>query len=252
MNNKITTKWDNGYLVSDWKLILILEVSFFPCSVGLSALLASPKLSDLTPDQTTDMCLKSISVVTSFRPWRSYLQSRGHTSSNLIYQPLLSYSQTTVVGGLWNCQFAVKKADFISAFASYSLNIQTEEVKRVMGSKGRVLFDTWYCHRTFVLWMPCSCSFLSNFLTIVIYCPPGPIRHFLEKMDTMGSFPYRHSLSFFLETSIFPLMGFIPFSFSLYFIPSLWHLTFTLDLVSHLWSSETYLGILCHQLTHPA
>lgn len=32
--------------------------------------------------------------------------------SNLIYLPLLSQSQTVVLGGDWNCQSAVGKADF--------------------------------------------------------------------------------------------------------------------------------------------
>ncbi|KAK3506054.1 hypothetical protein QTP70_018822, partial [Hemibagrus guttatus] len=49
----------------------------------------------------------------------SHPRSRGHISSNLIYPPLLSQSQTVVVGGLWNCQSAVRKADFISALASH-------------------------------------------------------------------------------------------------------------------------------------
>ncbi|KAK3560392.1 hypothetical protein QTP86_008484 [Hemibagrus guttatus] len=49
----------------------------------------------------------------------SHPRSRGHVSSNLIYPPLLSQSQTVVVGGLWNCQSAVRKADFILALASH-------------------------------------------------------------------------------------------------------------------------------------
>ncbi|KAK3513558.1 hypothetical protein QTP70_018395 [Hemibagrus guttatus] len=65
------------------------------------------------------MCLKPISVVTSYRHRHSHPRSRGHVSSNLIYPRLLSQSQTVVVGGLWNCQSAVRKADFISALASH-------------------------------------------------------------------------------------------------------------------------------------
>ncbi|KAK3572865.1 hypothetical protein QTP86_009050 [Hemibagrus guttatus] len=37
----------------------------------------------------------------------SHPRSKGHVFSNLIYPPLLSQSQTMVVGGLWNCQSAV-------------------------------------------------------------------------------------------------------------------------------------------------
>ncbi|KAK3514304.1 hypothetical protein QTP70_013116 [Hemibagrus guttatus] len=65
------------------------------------------------------MCLKPISVVTSYRRRHSHPRRRGHVSRNLIYPPLLSQSQTVVVGGLWNCQSAVRKADFISALASH-------------------------------------------------------------------------------------------------------------------------------------
>ncbi|KAF7699814.1 hypothetical protein HF521_002772 [Silurus meridionalis] len=49
---------------------------------------------------------------------RSYPQNRSHIVSNLIYPSLLSQSQTAVVGGLWNCQSAVRKADFITGLAS--------------------------------------------------------------------------------------------------------------------------------------
>ncbi|MCI4382445.1 hypothetical protein PGIGA_G00014960 [Pangasianodon gigas] len=65
------------------------------------------------------MCLKPISVVASHRPRSFHAHARGRTASNLIYPPLLSQSQTVVVGGLWNCQSAVKKADFVSALASH-------------------------------------------------------------------------------------------------------------------------------------
>lgn len=43
-------------------------------------------------------------------------QSRGHITINLIYPPLMSQSQTALVGKFWNGQSAVKKVDFISAF----------------------------------------------------------------------------------------------------------------------------------------
>ncbi|KAK3517526.1 hypothetical protein QTP70_012612 [Hemibagrus guttatus] len=49
----------------------------------------------------------------------SHPRSRSHVSSNLIYPPLLSQTQRVVAGGLWNCQSAVRKADFISALASH-------------------------------------------------------------------------------------------------------------------------------------
>ena len=66
------------------------------------------------------MCLTSIIVrLTSYRR-RHHLQpsSRHCIPSNLRYQPLSVYTDLEVLGGLWNCQLAVKKADSISAYAS--------------------------------------------------------------------------------------------------------------------------------------
>ncbi|KAI4876832.1 hypothetical protein NFI96_029855, partial [Prochilodus magdalenae] len=52
-------------------------------------------------------------------PRRSHGHHRKRNTSNLIYAPRSSPTQTRVVGGLWNCQSAVQKADFISALASH-------------------------------------------------------------------------------------------------------------------------------------
>ncbi|KAI4876884.1 hypothetical protein NFI96_029051, partial [Prochilodus magdalenae] len=52
-------------------------------------------------------------------PRRSHGHHRKRNTSNLIYAPRSSLTQTRVVGGLWNCQSAVQKADFISALASH-------------------------------------------------------------------------------------------------------------------------------------
>ncbi|KAL7831549.1 hypothetical protein SRHO_G00310520 [Serrasalmus rhombeus] len=74
------------------------------------------------------------SVALQRRSYRTTHRHRTRNSSNLIYPPRSSESQTRVAGGLWNCQSAVQKTDFISALASfYSLHFL-------------VLTDTWITH----------------------------------------------------------------------------------------------------------
>ncbi|KAI4888332.1 hypothetical protein NFI96_024824, partial [Prochilodus magdalenae] len=53
------------------------------------------------------------------KPRRPHGHHRKRNTSNLIYAPRSSATLTRVVGGLWNCQSAVQKADFISALASH-------------------------------------------------------------------------------------------------------------------------------------
>ncbi|KAI4880616.1 hypothetical protein NFI96_021162, partial [Prochilodus magdalenae] len=64
------------------------------------------------------MCF-TIPVLSSHRPRRPQGHHRKRNTSNLIYAPRSSPTLTRVVGGLWNCQSAVQKADFISALASH-------------------------------------------------------------------------------------------------------------------------------------
>ncbi|KAK3511532.1 hypothetical protein QTP70_009323 [Hemibagrus guttatus] len=120
---------------------------------------------------------------------------RGHVSSNLIYPPLLSQSQTVVVGGLWNCQSAVRKADFISALAShYSFDFLA-------------LTETWISPQNTTTPAALSSAYTFshspresgrgggtvsvtspiNLFIIVIYRPPGPLGNFLDEMDTLLS-----------------------------------------------------------------
>ena len=42
---------------------------------------------------------------------------RRRNPAKLIYPPLSSSKELSMVGGLWNCQSAIKKADFITAYA---------------------------------------------------------------------------------------------------------------------------------------
>ncbi|KAK3569886.1 hypothetical protein QTP86_006751 [Hemibagrus guttatus] len=123
----------------------------------------------------------------------SHPRSRGHVSRNLIYPPLLSQSQTVVVGGLWNCQSAVRKADFISALAShYSFDFLA-------------LTETWIPPQNTATPAALSSAYTFshspresgrgggtvsvtspiNLFIIVIYHPPGPLGNFLDEMDTL-------------------------------------------------------------------
>ncbi|KAK3519562.1 hypothetical protein QTP86_016568, partial [Hemibagrus guttatus] len=125
----------------------------------------------------------------------SHPRSRGHVSRNLIYPPLLSQSQTVVVGGLWNCQSAIRKADFISALAShYSFDFLA-------------LTETWIPPQNTATPAALSSAYTFshspresgrgggtvsvtspiNLFIIVIYRPPGPLGNFLDEMDTLLS-----------------------------------------------------------------
>ncbi|KAK3541677.1 hypothetical protein QTP86_000462, partial [Hemibagrus guttatus] len=125
----------------------------------------------------------------------SHPRSRGHVSRNLIYPPLLSQSQTVVVGGLWNCQSAIRKADFISALAShYSFDFLA-------------LTETWISPQNTATPAALSSAYTFshspresgrgggtvsvtspiNLFIIVIYRPPGPLGNFLDEMDTLLS-----------------------------------------------------------------
>ncbi|KAK3544105.1 hypothetical protein QTP86_001696, partial [Hemibagrus guttatus] len=105
-------------------------VSDEDCAALTSALRSNPshlRYLNLSRNNLGDSGVKSLSAVLEnphcklekLRRRHSHPRSRGHVSSNLIYPPLLSQSQAVVVGGLWNCQSAVRKADFISALASH-------------------------------------------------------------------------------------------------------------------------------------
>ena len=65
------------------------------------------------------MCCTSIIVRISPRRRRYHCSSaRRSNPSNLRHPPTRAYTDLEVMGGLWNCQSAVKKADSISAYAS--------------------------------------------------------------------------------------------------------------------------------------
>ncbi|KAK3537085.1 hypothetical protein QTP70_002098 [Hemibagrus guttatus] len=108
-------------------------------------------------------------------------------------QGLLMHSQTVVVGGLWNCQSAGRKADFISALASY------------YSFDFLALTETWISPQNTTTLAALSSAYTFshspresdrgggtvtspiNLFIIVIYRPPGPLGDFLEEMDTLLS-----------------------------------------------------------------
>ncbi|KAK3528741.1 hypothetical protein QTP70_011211 [Hemibagrus guttatus] len=112
-----------------------------------------------------------------------------------VLDSLMSASQTVVVGGLWNCQSAVRKADFISALAShYSFDFLA-------------LTETWISPQNTATPAALSSAYTFShspresgrgggtvsvtspikFFIIVIYWPPGPLGNFLDEMDTLLS-----------------------------------------------------------------
>ncbi|KAK3506867.1 hypothetical protein QTP70_030604 [Hemibagrus guttatus] len=84
----------------------------------------------------------------------SHPRSRGHVSSNLIYPPLLSQSQTVVVGGLWNCQSANTTTP-AALSSAYTFSRSPRESGRGGGTV--------------------SVNSPINLFIIVIYRPPGPL-----------------------------------------------------------------------------
>ncbi|KAK3544414.1 hypothetical protein QTP86_011154 [Hemibagrus guttatus] len=144
------------------------------------AMLYGLETASLRKRQESELEVAELKVL---RRRHSHPRSRGHVSSNLIYPPLLSQSQTVVVGGLWNGQSAVRKADFISALAShYSFDFLA-------------LTETWIPPQNTATPAALSSAYIFshspresgraggtvsvtspiNLFIIVIYRPPGPL-----------------------------------------------------------------------------
>ncbi|KAK3508055.1 hypothetical protein QTP70_011851, partial [Hemibagrus guttatus] len=119
----------------------------------------------------------------------------NNVSSNLIYPPLLSQSQTVVVGGLWNCQSAVRKADFISVLAShYSFDFlaltETWISPQNTATPAALSSAYTFSHSPRVSGRgggTVSVTSPINLFIIVIYRLPGPLGNFLDEMDTLLS-----------------------------------------------------------------
>ncbi|XP_073668112.1 uncharacterized protein [Paramisgurnus dabryanus] len=168
------------------------------------------------------MCFQISTVITT----RKYVVSRrrGRNINNLRTLPPSTIASLSLPIGLWNCQSAVNKADFITAIASHSglsvlalteTWIKPEDTATPAalsnnytfshsprttgrgGGTGLLIPKDW----KFQQQTP-SCdsnSFESHIVTIihptkmhflVIYRPPGQLGHFLEELDVLlSSFP---------------------------------------------------------------
>ncbi|MEL7079446.1 MAG: reverse transcriptase family protein [Cyanobacteria bacterium J06582_2] len=170
------------------------------------------------------MCLHPIPVLSPPR-WlrRHWVTPRCRDPSNLIYPTASTQSEQVVVtGGLWNCQSAVPKAEFISGYASsLSLNFlaltetwitpentatpaalsdvysfsHTPRAVRRGGGTGLLISPKWkYSPFTIPQFSPPSFEFHAVSVTypvkltiVVLYRPPGPLGEFLEELDTLVS-----------------------------------------------------------------
>ena len=164
----------------------------------------------------------SIHVSTS--PWSHgyWATPRCRNPSNLIYPALSTHTERVVAGGLWNCQSAVQKAEFISGYASlHSLNFlaltetwitpentatpaalsdvysfsHTPRAAKRGGGTGLLISPKWkYSPLSFPQFSPLSFEFHAVSVTypvkltiVVVYRPPGPLGEFLDELDTLIS-----------------------------------------------------------------
>ncbi|XP_027140117.1 uncharacterized protein LOC109140565 [Larimichthys crocea] len=165
------------------------------------------------------MCFQKIPVVSIAR---SPLRRNLRTRNLLNLRPLEHYTPTkTFSVGLWNCQSAVNKVDFIPAYASsLSLDLlaltetwlktentatraalsaahsfsHTPHLSKRGGGTGVLVNNKWnyaplplntnYCsfeYHAIKVIAPVKCS------VIVIYRPPGPLGDFINELDTLLS-----------------------------------------------------------------
>uniref|UniRef100_A0A9J7YHT7 Reverse transcriptase domain-containing protein n=1 Tax=Cyprinus carpio carpio TaxID=630221 RepID=A0A9J7YHT7_CYPCA len=167
------------------------------------------------------MCFQISTITTNTRRAR-YVPRRKACPTNLRPVPLTSTTTTlSIPVGLWNCQSAVNKADFISSIATHSgLNLMalTETwIKPEDTATPAALSTNFTCSHTprmtgrgggtslliskdwkFDLQPPPTGngSFESHAVTVtqpvnihfvVIYCPPGQLGNFLEELDMLLS-----------------------------------------------------------------
>ena len=171
------------------------------------------------------MCLHPIPVLSSSSSWRSHRHRttpRRCNPTNLIYPVLSGHTEQVVAGGLWNCQSAVQKAEFISGYASlHSLNFlaltetwitpdntatpaalsdvysfsHTPRAARRGGGTGLLISPKWkYSPLSVPQFSPLSFEFHAVAVThpvkltiAVVYRPPGPLGEFLDELDILIS-----------------------------------------------------------------
>ncbi|XP_075313226.1 uncharacterized protein LOC142373735 [Odontesthes bonariensis] len=154
--------------------------------------------------------------------FRYRIRPRGRDPTNLIHPSLSTHIEQVVAGGLWNCQSAVQKAEFISGYASmlflnflaltetwitpentatptalsdvYSFS-HTPRAARRGGGTGLLISKDWkYSLCSLLQFSPSSFEFhavtvshLVKLTIAVVYRPSGPIGDFLEELDTLVS-----------------------------------------------------------------
>ncbi|KAK1802744.1 hypothetical protein P4O66_021282, partial [Electrophorus voltai] len=147
---------------------------------------------------------------------------RCRNLSNLTDPQRFIPSHIVVAGGLWNCQSAVQKADFISALASLhflhflaltetwispensatlaalsSAFSFTHSLRRLgRGAGTGLLMSREWCFTPLSFstlsissfeFHAITVSFPTKRIIIVIYCPPGSVDHFIDELDILLS-----------------------------------------------------------------
>ncbi|KAK1796451.1 hypothetical protein P4O66_009508, partial [Electrophorus voltai] len=112
---------------------------------------------------------------------------RNHRRRNHTDSQRSASSHIMVAGGLWNCQSAVQKADYLSALASLHFLhflaptetwITPENSATLAALSSAFLFT----HSPRCLG---KVSFPTNLHVIVIYRPPGSLDHFIDELDIL-------------------------------------------------------------------
>ena len=196
-------------------------------ALELRALFLSLSLSDilyLTKGKTKTkgacplvaMCRTSITVRISTQRRRHYRSSaRRSNPSNLCHPSPSTYTDLEVMGGLWNCQSAAKKANSISAYASLmtfhfpSLQtwitpensatpaaLSTTPKPSGRGGGTGLLISPKWSYQVLLLEHLARSAFELHTVTVtlpiklfsvVIYHPPRPPRDFYDEMDALLS-----------------------------------------------------------------
>ncbi len=168
------------------------------------------------------MCLQINTITTTRKPRITHCRQRN--SNNLRTLPMSANTLLSFSIGLWNCQSAVNKADFITSITSHSrLNLMaltetwikpednatpaalsnnfsfshTPRLTERGGGTGLLISNNWKF--TPLSSQSINSSFESHSVTItyplkihfvVVYCPPGPLVNFVEEFDLLlSTFP---------------------------------------------------------------